>query len=199
MSELYKNKYRTTSARAAWHSYNGGVYFITICTKNREHYFGEIENGDNGEPQMRLSEIGKTATDNLHNVSVHYPYAEIPLFVIMPNHIHAIVIIDGDKFNNMNFPVETMRASSLQQRLKSDVLNEKMQIISRKRGPLTIVVGGVKSAVTKSAHENNIEFAWQSRFYDRIVRDQNELNRIAEYIENNVAKWQTDELYDKTK
>ena len=198
MTDRFQNKYRIPSARAAWHGYDGGTYFITICTKNREHYFGEIVANNNGESQMQLSEIGKTATDNLNNVSVHYPYAEMPLFVIMPKHIHVIVFIDGDKFNNMNSPVETMRASSLQQRLKSDVINEKMQIISRKRGPLTIVVGGIKSAVTKIAHENNIEFAWQPRFHDRIVRDQNELNRIAEYIEKNVANWQIDELNNKT-
>ena len=115
MTDRFQNKYRIPSARAAWHGYDGGTYFITICTKNREHYFGEIVANNNGESQMQLSEIGKTATDNLNNVSVHYPYAEMPLFVIMPKHVHVIVFIDGDKFNNMNSPVETMRASSLQQ------------------------------------------------------------------------------------
>jgi hypothetical protein len=49
------------------------------------------------EPQMRLSEIGMCATDNFNHVTEHYPYAEIPLFVVMPNHIHAVVVIDGEK------------------------------------------------------------------------------------------------------
>lgn len=66
--------------------------------------------------------------------------------------------------------------------------------ISNLQGWLSVVVGGIKSSITRYANEKNITFAWQSRFYDRIVRDQNELNRIAEYVENNVANWQIDEL-----
>ena len=86
--EKFKGKYRIKSARASWHDYNGGAYFITICTKNRVHYFGENIDGE-----MVLSEIGEYCAEQFRNVSSHYPYAIIPLFVILPNHIHAIVII----------------------------------------------------------------------------------------------------------
>jgi len=89
-NEKFQNKYRIKSARAAWHDYGGGAYFITICAKNHEHYFGEIENG-----VVKLSEIGTNVIGNLQNINYHYPYAEIPLFVVMPNHVHAIVLIDG--------------------------------------------------------------------------------------------------------
>lgn len=207
-TDRFQNKYRIPSARAQWHGYDGGAYYITICTKNREHYFGEIvggavcdrdvarrvstTNGNTDEPEMQLSEIGKIATENFQNVSVHYPYAEIPLFVVMPNHIHAIVIIDGGKIpydrgvGMRRDHVETRRATSLR--------TEQMTDIANMQGWLSVVIGGLKSAVTHSANEKNIEFAWQTRFHDRIVRDQNELNRIAEYIENNVANWHLDEL-----
>lgn len=60
------------------------------------------------------------------------------------------------------------------------------------QGWLSVVIGGLKSAVTRYARANNISFAWQTRFHDRIVRDQYELNRIAEYIENNIARWAFD-------
>ena len=90
--EKFQNKYCIPSTRANWHNYNGGVYFVTICTKNREHYFGEICPG----PQMQLSPIGQYAYNQFINVKTHYPYAKIPLFVIMPDHIHAIVTIDGE-------------------------------------------------------------------------------------------------------
>ena len=90
--DKFQNKYRIPSARANWHDYNGGIYFVTICTKNREHYFGEICT----EPQMQLSQIGQYAYEQFMNVKSHYPYAEIPLFVIMPDHIHAIVTIYGE-------------------------------------------------------------------------------------------------------
>ena len=63
------------------------------------------------------------------------------------------------------------------------------------KGWLSVVVGGLKSSISKFAHENAIPFAWQPRFHDRIIRDTDEMNRIAEYIEQNVAKWAYDELY----
>ena len=78
MSEdKFKNKYRIPSARAGWHDYNGGIYFITICTKNREHYFGKII----AEQQIQLSKIGQYTDEQIRNVQMHYPYAEIPLWV----------------------------------------------------------------------------------------------------------------------
>ena len=89
--DKFQNKYRIPSARAAWHKYDGGVYFVTICTAGRVHYLGEIADGT-----MQLSDIGNIAKDCFAQISVYYPYAEIPLFTIMPNHIHAIVIINGD-------------------------------------------------------------------------------------------------------
>ena len=88
--DRWQNKYRIESARASWHDYDGGSYFITICTKDREHFFGEIVDGE-----MMLSDIGKYADEQFKNVLSHYPYAEIPLWTIMPNHLHAIVVISA--------------------------------------------------------------------------------------------------------
>lgn len=92
--DKFQNKYRIPTARAQWHGYDGGIYFVTICTAERLHLFGEIT-----DSQMLLSDVGRIAYDNFANVTVHYPYAEIPLFTVMPNHIHAIVVIDGNKGN----------------------------------------------------------------------------------------------------
>ncbi len=94
--EKFKNKYRIKSVRATWHDYGGGAYFITVCTKGKAHYLGEIvETGH--APSLQATPIGQFLCDNLQNISAHYPYAEIPLFVVMPNHWHAVVFIDGDK------------------------------------------------------------------------------------------------------
>ena len=106
--DLFQNKYKIESARAEWHDYNGGSYFITICTKHREHFFGEIVDGG-----MVLSDIGKYTVEQFKTVSSHYPYAEIPLWTIMPNHLHAIVVIDGSKIKYDRRVVETWRAASL--------------------------------------------------------------------------------------
>ena len=175
--DRFQNKYRIESARADWHDYDGGSYFITICTKHRQHFFGEIVDGE-----MMLSDIGKYADEQFQNVSSHYPYAEIPLWTIMPNHLHAIVVIDGNKTKYDRRVVETWRAASLQD-------------IANLQGWLSVVIGGLKSSITRFANENDFPFSWQPRFHDHIIRDNVELNRVATYIENNVANWTDDEFY----
>ncbi len=69
-----------------------------------------------------------------------------------------------------------------------------MQKMANDKGRLSIAMGGFKQSVTRFARQNDIPFQWQSRFYDHIIRDQYEMNQIAEYIENNVAKWESDNL-----
>ena len=239
-NELFQNKYRISSARATWHDYNGGAYFITVCTKNREHYFGEIcrrdvayhvspENahdchknvagdyknvaGDcrdvachvsTGETIMQLTKIGQYLHENLQNATIHYPYAEIPLYVVVPNHWHAIIFIDDDKIPVKNCRdvarhVSPENANDCRENVAGDcrdvarhVSTEKMRNIRNQQGFLSVVVGGIKSAITKYANENKIEFAWQTRFNDRIIRNQKSMNNIAEYIENNVERWDKD-------
>ncbi|MBQ0155152.1 MAG: hypothetical protein KBT22_01090 [Bacteroidales bacterium] len=208
--EKFQNKYRIPSARAYWHDYNCGVYFVTICTKNREHYFGEITHCRDGvhtvstEPQMQLSQIGQYAYEQFMNVKSHYPYAEIPLFVIMPDHIHAIVTIDGENEiggNGMHTQCgngvhtqcrDGVHTVSTGNRWKSDIVNNQMQTIAKCKGLLSVVVGGLKRAITHFANQNNTPFAWQTRFHDRIVRNQDEFDGISDYIEKNVVNWQND-------
>ena len=175
--ERFLNRYRIKSARAVWHNYNAGNYFVTVCTNNREHSFGEIDNGI-----MKLSEIGKYLFENLLNINSHYPYTEIPLFVVMPNHIHAIVLIDDMHRRDVARNVSTNDESK----------NEKMVEIAKHQSLLCVTIRGIKSAVTKFANDNNIDFAWQLRFHDHVIRDQNEMNSIANYIENNPTKWKSD-------
>ena len=218
MSEdKFKDKYRIDTARAWWHDYDGGAYFITICTKDREHYFGEIEDGE-----MVLSEIGDYTRQCIEQISQHNPYAEIPLYVIMPNHLHMIVFIvetvhapspqkpskgnpetvhaPSSQTQNNNEISETVHAPSLQlNRWKNDTVDEEMQFISKQKKRLPVAIGSLKSAITHFANQNAIDFAWQPRFHDRIIRDQPEMNRIATYIENNVANWKDDEFYTPRK
>ena len=206
-NDHFLNKYRKLSARADWHNYNGGAYFITICTQNRVHHFGEIENGE-----MRLSDIGKYAQQCIAAIPDHNPYANVPVFVVMPYHIHLVVFID-DNVGTVP-PVETVHAPSLQStqnptqstqstqnpaqpsapanRWKSATVDRQMQLISHRKHRLSCAIGNFKSAVTKFAHEKNVLFVWQPRFHDHIIRNTTELNRIAQYIDNNVANWDSE-------
>ena len=175
---------------------------MTVCTQNREHFFGEIQNG-----VMHLTEIGKYANEQFQNVKNHYPYAEIPLWVLMPNHLHAIMVINRKMIPYERRSVETRRAASLQQTVRPTVetrraasLQGKCRTISLReieqtKGWLSVVVGGLKSSITKFAHQHNLPFAWQTRFHDHIIRGNEDMNKIADYIENNVARWEYDKFY----
>ncbi len=188
--------------RAKWHKYNGAEYFVTICTNGREHYFGEVRDG-----QTQLTAVGKCLRTQIENIQNHYPYTEIPLYVIMPNHVHLIVVIDGDKTpydrtrrdaachvrNNDVYHVENDADAARD--VPTTGKNVRMQNVANRQGWLSVCVGGIKSAITRFARENGIPFAWQPRYHDRIVRNPNEMNRIAEYIEQNPAKWETDCFY----
>ena len=108
----------------------------------------------------------------------------------MPNHLHAIVVVSTGRDG-----VYTVSTKETADRWLSDTVNETMQEISHRKGPLSVVVGGLKRAITHYANQNALDFAWQTRFHDHIIRDVPELNRIASYIENNVVNWVDDEFY----
>ena len=175
MEDYFQNRFRIPSARASWHNYREGLYFITICAHQQKPYFGRIiPRPGLEENQLVLTEVGRYVEENLQQITSHYPYAEIPVFVIMPNHLHFIIIIDSADDSNGN--VSTGNGCQIHMK------------ISPQKGSLSTVIRGFKSAIAKYARERGIAFAWQTRFYDRIIRNQNELNAIATYIENNPYK-----------
>ena len=185
------------SYRASWHEYNGGEYFVTICTNDRIHYFGEIVDG-----AIQLTAIGEYLKLQIENTgNIRDGDVTIPLYTIMPNHVHIIVSIhcrDAPRASDV-----APRASD--ESRASDVAprdNSRTDAVRPYRGGggkfgeqsknLASVIRGIKCSVTKYANENHIPFAWQSRYHDHIIRNQNEMNRIAEYIENNPLIWWRD-------
>ena len=188
MDNLFQNKYLIQTARAEWHRYDGGIYFVTICTAGREHYFGEIKTET--EPFMELSSIGQYANQLLMDITTNYPHVEIPLFIQGTASRHELL--------------EQFHFCSLENTKKGEDNGDAMNRVSTGgvtgwHNPMVTnclgtVIRGLKARITRWANQNEISFGWQARFYDRIVRDQNELNNIAEYIENNVVNWQLDEM-----
>ncbi len=97
MTDKFHNKYRIPSARMQnWNYKWAGAYFITICTQNREHYFGEIKNG-----KMQLSPIGVIADIMWYEIKNHTQNTKLDAFVVMPNHIHGILILNGNDTDDM--------------------------------------------------------------------------------------------------
>ena len=190
--DRYKNKYRIPSARAQWWDYGwNGAYFITICTQNREHFFGEINEG-----KITLSRLGVIADVLWHEIPNHSKYAELGDFVVMPNHIHGILILDKPD------TVETGHALSLPTFQQTSAPISKPSSIGQNRfqniGKNTVssIIGSYKSAVTKHANRLGFENGWQSRFHDHIIRNDAEYQRISDYIIHNPTHWKDDKFYN---
>ncbi len=106
----YQNKYRIASARLEGYDYGrNGAYFITICTKDRRHFFGEIVNGE-----MQLSAVGELAKIFWLEIPQHFPFVRLANFVVMPNHTHGILIVDktdDDLDSVLDDSVETLQCN----------------------------------------------------------------------------------------
>jgi len=206
--DKFKNKYRIPSTRLQnWDYGSNAAYFITICTKDREHFFGEIVHH-----KMTLNAIGKLAENYWFEIPKHFQFIKLGNFVVMPNHVHGILIIDktgtiDGKTGDIGGTVGTVGTVETRQCLVSTthphpIKNHtpKKQTIGQKRfqnqGKNTIssIVGSYKSVLTKNARFINGNFAWQSRFHDHIIRNDGEYERISKYILDNPAKWQTDKF-----
>ena len=183
------NIHNRKTPRAKWHDYNGAEYFVTICTNNREHYFGEIHDG-----KMQLTVVGEWLKMQIENAKTHYPYVDILLYVIMPNHVHLIAVVDGEK---TPYDRRDVARRVPTKPTENDIggKNAYMQNIANYQGWLSVFVGGIKSSVTKFARQNEIPFTWQSRYHDHIIRNQDEKNKIGIYIEQNPLRWEYDCFY----
>jgi putative transposase len=187
--DKFRNKYRIASARAQWWGYGwNGAYFITICTAHREHFFGEIVDG-----KMNLSPVGILADIFWHEIPNHARFVELGDFVVMPNHIHGILILDKPEIlPGIAAAVETLHATSLP---TFPPKNEQMAKISPKADSVSVILRSYKSAVTKHANRLGFQNGWQTRFHDHIIRDDAEYQRIADYIANNPGNWRDDRFY----
>ena len=192
MSEKFRNKYRVPSTRLInWDYGKNGAYFITICTKNRKHFFGEILSVNN-KNEMQFTEIGVLADQFWSEIPKHFPFVELGNFQIMPNHVHGILIIDRKNIVD-DIVVEMLHCDvSMENKIK----NVKMSKMSPKKGTISTILRSYKSVVTKNSHYINADFEWQERFYDIIIHNSASFERIQNYIENNVTKWKEDTFYN---
>ena len=106
----YKNKYRTESIRLkGWDYTASGYYFVTFCTKNQECFLGEVVTGE-----LNLSAIGDICCQHWFEIPNHFPNAVLDEFVIMPNHVHGIIILTNTETPRVETPrVETPHVESL--------------------------------------------------------------------------------------
>ena len=210
--------------RAEWHDYNSGIYFVTICSKDKQHIFGKIK-----DSIMILSDIGKIVERCILDISNHHTNVELWNYVIMPNHIHMVINV-----GTQPAPVGTRYIASEQATpppvgTRYIASEQPMQTAGQNMGclraprhgepcedfhhncSLAVVVGTFKAAVTRlmrtrcglmrtrciaslQEHER-IQPVWQSRYHEHIIRNQQAFEIIMNYIETNIEKWNQDCFY----
>ena len=158
-----------TSVRLKEYDYSQPCeYFVTLCTHEKVCVFGEVV-----EDEVRLTPMGKIAKQCWDEIPKHFLNVELDEHVVMPNHIHGIIVLnDHGRDVQLNVPTR----------------------LSPRRGSLSVIIRTYKAAVTTECRDKKYsEFRWQSRFYDHVVRDGQNLDRIREYIIENPIKWYLDE------
>ena len=163
---LFRNKYRIESTGLReWDYSNNAWYYVTICTKNKRCFFGEVN-----DEEIILSSVGQIVKEEWQRIKDIRNNVDLDEWIIMPNHLHGIIIIG-------NIKVETHGHASLQVRQK-----------------LSNIIRGFKSSATNKIHQaGESNFSWQPRFYYHIIRNEKSLNIIREYIHFNCSKWNEDE------
>ena len=187
-----RKKYRVTSARLqSWDYAASGWYFVTLCTRERKCFFGDVVN-----EKVQLSTAGEIVSEEWQKTEQIRSHVALDHWVLMPNHLHGILIIK---------PVETLRHSptvetprwGVSSALPPSVTQQSSQNVRPKfrlrAHSLGAIIGQFKSICTKRIREAGLrDFSWQSRFYDHIIRNDKSLNDIREYIANNPLKWELD-------
>ena len=164
---LYNNRYRIESARfQKWDYASNGYYYITINTKNNIPYFGKVVHGE-----MILSEIGKIADRFWREIPDHFPFVQLDEFVIMPTHMHGIIVIK-------NTPPGIARTEG-----------PRSGRSMWKPGIIGVIINQYKRMCTIKTRKIKRDFGWHSRFYDHIIRDNKDLKRIQKYIRDNPRNW----------
>jgi REP element-mobilizing transposase RayT len=138
-----------------------GNYYVTICTENKEHWFGEVIEGD-----MRRNEFGESVAVCWEWLARQYVYVVLDDWIVMPNHLHGIIVITDRRGGSRTAPT--------------------------KRKPLGRLVGAFKTVSPDQFNEKRGTPGgqlWQRDFYDHIIRNEDELNKIREYIRTNPLRW----------
>ena len=172
------DKHHRRSIRLKGYDYaQPGAYFVTIVTQDRACLFGAVADGD-----MQLSNAGEIAKATWHELHARIPSLGLDAFVAMPNHIHAIIMV-GAQFI-----------------APSDGFGETNQGVINHAPTLGEMVRAYKAASTRLIRQADApDFVWQRNYYEHVVRDEESLNRIRQYILDNPARWEFDRENPATK
>lgn len=176
----FRRKFRPNSLRLNGYDYSAdGAYYITICTKNREHIFGEIING-----KLTASKQAKICSDCWLDLSNHYSNCILDTFVIMPDHVHMIIIIQNNDNKRDNYAEDFRRRPCLAGAGFKPAPSASYSISEIIRGFKTFTARKINDWQNTPG-----EPFWQSRFYDCIIKNEHQLNCVRQYIIDNPVNW----------
>jgi len=164
------DKHNRRSIRLKDYDYSrAGAYFITICCYNKTTYFENVK-------------IRNITEQCWMEIPQHFPNVYLDEYVIMPNHLHGILILqDSCRGVQLNAPTQNS-------------FNKPFSKSSPRQNTISLIIRTFKAAVTtQSRHIGHEKFAWQRNYYDHIIRKENELESIRQYINENPLKWELDE------
>jgi len=169
---MYFLDYKRRSIRKKHFNYQqSAYYFVTICTAERQHLFGEIVDGI-----MILNDVGKIVEKYWLSIPQHFPFIKLDIFTIMPNHIHGIITIDRW------FPISTVGANNYSPFTQYGTSNS-----------LGSAIRGFKIGVTRWCRQNNGPYhPFQRNFHDIIIHNETQLTKIRQYIKINPKIWHRD-------
>ncbi len=169
-----------------------GAYFVTICTYQKQSWFGEIKNG-----QIYLNQLGKIVADEWLKTCKIRPNFKLYEWVIMPNHFHGIVIINDYSGDDQSLGARDAPLDLGARDAPLD-LGARDAPLQQKPNSLSSCIAGFKSAVTKRINllrQNTDTPIWQRNYYESILRDEKYLAVVREYIINNPKNWPNDRDY----
>jgi putative transposase len=157
-----------------------GMYFITVCTLGRKNLLGEVVS-----KEVELSEIGKIVEKCWLDIPEHFPNVQLDRHVVMPNHLHGIVFL-------REYPEDLVGVRYIEPQ-RATKGNEFQHMTPKSIGS---IVQAFKAAVTRICRRRDIaQVSWQRNYYEHIIRDGEELDRIREYISENPLNLTIDEEF----
>lgn len=171
---------RRKSTRLLEYDYSqNGYYFVTICCTGKRCLFGKVRN-----EEMTRNHLGDEAKKCWEQIPEHYPDVELGEYIVMPNHIHGIIIIKRQ---------ENVGAQNFEPKQK--LQNKFQQTLPKSLGS---IIRGFKIGVTKYAKENGFtESPWQRNYHEHVIRSEEALEKISDYIKYNPILWEKDKYFEK--
>jgi len=215
MAENLSQDHRRSVRLAGYDYSQSGAYFFTLCTVDRTCLFGEVVEGE-----MKFNEWGEIVVEEWRRSAEIRQEIELDAFVVMPNHIHGILIIEdartGTATNAHDLAPDEPRRALTRDGGTADNATDHSLGVSRRAptpslppthatfgapmpGSVATIVRAFKSSTTLRVHrmkEGSVGNLWHRNYYEHVIRDQADLNRIRKYIEDNLGRWAEDRMKD---